>query len=74
LVKLVPSDKLLVKLTPISLMKAVKNEVEVAGYKQALIRDAAALCEFLAWLEQTVNDGTSINETEAANMLRQIRE
>jgi Xaa-Pro aminopeptidase len=55
-------------------MKAVKNEVEVAGYKQALIRDAAALCEFLARLEQTVNDGTSINETEAANILRQIRE
>ncbi len=37
---------------PCSLPKACKNEAELSGARQAHLRDGAAMCEFLAWLEQ----------------------
>jgi len=36
---------------PTTLPKACKNPVELAGAKQAHIRDGAAMCEFLAWVD-----------------------
>ncbi|XP_021950156.1 xaa-Pro aminopeptidase ApepP isoform X2 [Folsomia candida] len=74
LVRTVDASRLLVKLTPISLMKSLKNDVEVAGYRRALIRDSAALCEFFSWLEDAMERGVSVNETSAATHLYQIRQ
>jgi Xaa-Pro aminopeptidase len=36
-------------------MKARKNRVEKGGMREAHIRDAVALCDFLAYLEESVS-------------------
>ncbi len=45
---------LLERKSPVSLAKAVKNEAELAGMREAHLRDAEAICDFLAWLEKEV--------------------
>lgn len=35
-------------------MQAVKNEAEVAGMREAHLRDAVALCDTLSFLEREV--------------------
>ena len=47
--------------SPVSLMKAVKNETEQAGFRKAMERDGVALVKFLRWLEESVPAG---NESE----------
>lgn len=47
--------------SPVSLLKAVRNEQEIAGLRKAMQRDGVALVKFLKWLEETVPGG---QETE----------
>lgn len=47
--------------SPVALLKAVRNEQEIAGLRQAMQRDGVALVKFLKWLEETVPQG---HETE----------
>ena len=42
-------------------MKAIKNEAEIRGFRQAMIRDGVAMVKFLRWLKPAVEAG---NETE----------
>ncbi|ODN05305.1 Xaa-Pro aminopeptidase 1 [Orchesella cincta] len=73
LINLIPADRQIMKLTPIALMKAIKNPTEVDGYRKALIRDAAALCEFFAWLEPEISSGAVVTEISAAQKLVSFR-
>ena len=59
-------------LDPISLMKAVKNDTELAGTRAAHIRDGAAMVAFLAWFDGAVQSGrlTEIAATEALETFR----
>jgi len=69
-----PPDRVYTALTPISIMKSVKNEVEVAGFKNALIRDAAAIAEFFAWLEPVMESGSEVvTELSASAKLNEYR-
>lgn len=43
--------------SPICLMKSVKNEVEQAGFREAMIRDGVAMVKFLRWLKPAVEQG-----------------
>ena len=43
--------------SPVALMKAVKNEIEQAGFRKAMERDGIALVKFLRWLEEAVPAG-----------------
>jgi Xaa-Pro aminopeptidase len=43
--------------SPIPAMKAIKNEVEIAGYHRAMIRDGVAMIKFLRWLKPAVEKG-----------------
>ena len=43
--------------SPVALMKAVKNEIEQAGFRKAMERDGVALVKFLRWLEEAVPAG-----------------
>lgn len=47
--------------SPIPAMKAVKNEVEIAGYRSAMLKDGVAMVKFLKWLLPAVEAG---GETE----------
>ena len=43
--------------SPIPAMKAVKNDVEIAGYHNAMLRDGVAMVKFLRWLKPAVAEG-----------------
>lgn len=43
--------------SPIPAMKAIKNEVEIAGYRSAMLKDGIALVKFLRWLKPAVEAG-----------------
>ncbi len=43
--------------SPVALLKAVRNEQEIAGIHAAMQRDGVALVRFLMWLEQAVQSG-----------------
>jgi len=42
------------KTSPVLMMKAKKNSVEVAGMKNAHLKDAVAVCDFFSQLDQEV--------------------
>ena len=56
-----PSCRVLDERSPIALLKAVRNDREIAGIHAAMQRDGVALVKFLKWLEEAVSAG---NETE----------
>jgi Xaa-Pro aminopeptidase len=56
-----PSCRVLDERSPIALLKAVRNDREIAGIHAAMQRDGVALVKFLKWLEEAVPAG---NETE----------
>lgn len=53
------------------LSKAIKNKSEIAGVRQAHIRDGLAVCRFGAWLEENETEG--VTEIDAVNILEQYR-
>ncbi len=57
---------------PCLLPKAVKNDVELAGIREAHRRDGAALCRFLAWLAGEAAKG-GITELSAGARLAALR-
>lgn len=70
---LIPPAKLLQTLSPISAMKAVKNDVERKGMENANIRDSVALIDFIQKLEKEVKDGRRWTEMSAAAELEKVR-
>lgn len=40
--------------SPVVAAKAIKNAAELAGMVEAHLRDAVAICDFIAWLEDEV--------------------
>lgn len=59
--------------TPVQIAKACKNEAELAGMKEAHLRDGVALSSFLCWLEDYVKDGGVLSEAEASARLEEFR-
>lgn len=43
--------------SPVSMLKAVKNEVQLAGTRKAMERDGAALVRLFMWLEENAGTG-----------------
>ncbi|MCF6199280.1 MAG: aminopeptidase P family protein [Hyphomicrobiaceae bacterium] len=56
---------------PCTLPKAIKNKIEIEGARAAHIRDGAAVCRFLCWLEDNVANG--VDEISAARQLESFR-
>ena len=56
-----PACKVVRGESPVTLLKAIRNEQEIAGIHHAMQRDGVALVKFLKWLEQSVPSG---KETE----------
>ncbi|MCQ2142724.1 MAG: aminopeptidase P family N-terminal domain-containing protein [Bacteroidales bacterium] len=59
--------------SPIPLMKAVKNNVEIASQKRCYINDGLAMEKFLYWLETRVKSGEPVNEWQASVKLSSLR-
>ena len=58
--------------SPVPEMKAVKNEVECNGFRNAMLRDGVAMVKFLKWLEEAVPRGGE-TELSISAKLRQLR-
>ena len=55
IIQSIPSSSLIISQpSPVSMLKAVKNEVEIAGIRNAMIKDGVALLKFWDWLEYNV--------------------
>lgn len=58
--------------SPVTDMKARKNETEVAGARRCHVRDGVAMVRFLAWLEDEWTR-RPVTEIDAATRLEQLR-
>lgn len=54
-------------------MKAIKNETEINGLRNAYLRDGAAFVKWFAWLDEKMAQGYDITEWEAAWRLTEYR-
>ncbi|KAH9849039.1 Creatinase/aminopeptidase [Lenzites betulinus] len=66
-------DNIIVARSPVTDLKAIKNEVEIEGFRQSHIRDGAALVQYFAWLEEQLNEGKELNESQVADQLEKYR-
>lgn len=55
--KTVKCQEIIAGKSPIPAMKAQKNDREIAGFRQAMLRDGVAMVKFLRWLKPTVEAG-----------------
>lgn len=54
--------------SPIPAMKAVKNSVEIEGFRNAMLRDGIALVKFLRWLRPAVEAGGQTEMSVSAKL------
>lgn len=66
------STKILEDLNPSTLMKAVKNEVEIGHTRNVMVKDGLAMTRFFKWVEEQVGGG-QLTEISIADKLQQIR-
>ena len=57
---------------PCLALKAIKNTAEIKGARAAHIRDGAAVCNYLAWLEGAATSGT-LDEISSVKKLEELR-
>ena len=57
--------------SPVIALKGVKNESQIAGFRQAMLYDGAAMVHMMMWLEQNVANG--ITEMDVDRRLQQER-
>lgn len=70
---LVPKSIRHQEITPIALLKAIKNDQEIKGFINSHIRDGVALCQYFAWLEDAVAKGEQVDEMSGADKLESFR-
>jgi Xaa-Pro aminopeptidase len=58
---------------PADKLKAIKNETEIAGIRNAMKKDGVALVKFLIWLEKTLSSGEKVSELDISDKLRFFR-
>lgn len=68
-----PAVKIIKETNPSTLLKAVKNELELKNTRQAMLKDGVAMVRFLMWLEEN-NGRIKITELSAAAKLREFRQ
>lgn len=46
-----------IQASPVSRYKAVKNQTEINGFRNAMLRDGVAMVRFLIWLQKNIGNG-----------------
>lgn len=64
--------KVMLMTDPVTTLKAIKNEAEIAGTRAAHARDGAAMTRFLAWFDREAAQG-NLTEIAAAEALETFR-
>jgi Xaa-Pro aminopeptidase len=65
--------RLLDQPSPVILEKAVKNPVEIEGFRKAYLNDGIAMERFLFWLEKTMEKDIPLTEADTAAKLSWMR-
>ncbi|MTK52886.1 aminopeptidase P family protein [Paludibacter sp.] len=69
----IPSHSTVISVpSPIFYTKAIKNSIELAGTRNAMIKDGAALTRFFMWLEANITSG-KLTELSIAEQLCKFR-
>jgi len=53
--------------------KAIKNDVEIAGFRSAFLRDGAAMVRFYAWLDEKMAKKEPVSEWGASQKLTEYK-
>ena len=64
--------RIIEKLNPTIVMKAIKNDTELKNIKQAQIKDGVAMVRFMKWLKEAIHTET-ITEMSASDQLTAFR-
>ena len=59
--------------SPVELAKALKNEVEIEGFRRAYIQDGIVQTRFFKWIEDELAAGNRITEWDASEKLHELR-
>ena len=59
--------------SPITALRAIKNEVEIAGFRSAMLKDGVAMVKFLRWLEAYPQEGDRLTELSVDRKLTALR-
>ncbi|KAI0341347.1 Creatinase/aminopeptidase [Trametopsis cervina] len=66
-------DNIVIARSLIADLKSIKNPTEVEGFRQSHIRDGAALARYFCWLEEQLNTGAELTESQVADQLEKYR-
>ena len=58
--------------SPVQLLKAVKNETELEGFRKAMVKDGVALVNFFYWLENNIGK-TPLTEHSLGDVMDKFR-
>ena len=61
-----------IETNPSTYLKAIKNEVEIANTRKAMIKDGAAMTKFFKWVKENIGK-VEITELSAAEVLKNFR-
>ena len=59
--------------SPVQAWKAVKNPIEIGGFRDCHLQDGLAMVRFLHWLERCIENEHPVSEWDAAVKLGQLR-
>lgn len=60
-------------ISPASLLKCIKNETEIKGFRNAVVKDGIAMTKFFFWLDKSLKAGEKVTEVGAATKLTALR-
>ncbi|MDB8997154.1 aminopeptidase P family protein [Parabacteroides distasonis] len=60
-------------ISPANHLKSIKNETEIKGFQNAVVKDGVALTKFYIWLEKQMAEGAQVTEISAAEKLTALR-
>lgn len=67
------ANKLYSVLSPVTYLKNIKNEVEVANTKKSHLRDGVYMAKYIYWLKNQVKNGANLTEKIASDYLDNLR-
>ena len=69
-----PKSSILIEGTsPANHLKSIKNETEIKGFRNAVLKDGIAMTKFYFWLEKRLKAGEKVTELSAAAKLTALR-
>lgn len=69
-----PESSILIEgISPANHLKSIKNETEIKGFRNAVLKDGIAMTKFYFWLEKRLKAGERVTELSAAAKLTELR-